>query len=109
MSETLHNIEIKRLYAVHQGDDDRSSGYPRWYFDNAMEATKVAIGRGWWGGNAPVSEKKCLVIDGITAYLLASDVPISINEGPDDELTKKQKILAKLTEEEKKILGVKIC
>lgn len=97
---------IITVYAVHQGDDDRSFGHPAWYFTDNSRATNVAKGRGWYGGNAPVTDKKVLKI-GDTAYLLDRDTPIRLDVGPEDYDAERKNALAKLTDYEKKLLGIK--
>lgn len=99
------SMEIKKVYAVHQGDSERHAGKPFWFFESSADAESVAKGRGWWGGKAPTSEHTALIV-GEHVYLLARPEPVKLNEFPEDELTKKQKALAKLTKEEQKLLGL---
>lgn len=102
--EGLVDGTIIDMWAVHQGDTDRDNGRPKWFFSNACRADIVSKNRGWWGGTAPISRCKGVVIKG-KIYQLASEIPIILNEGPDDILAKKTAALAKLTEEDKKALG----
>ena len=99
-------MEIRKIYAVNQGDTDRYAGQPAWFFDSKDDAVNCSLGRGWYGGNAPVGEHMALVIDG-TAYLLARAEPVALNVTPEDEQAKKNAALAKLTEEERKLLGIR--
>lgn len=99
-------VNIKKVYAVNQGDDDRSSGSPCWFFEDYAAAKNTAFKRGWYGGDAPISEHNVLVVDG-EAYLLARVEPVKLNESPDDILAKKQAVMAKLTDEELKLLGIR--
>lgn len=99
------SMEIRKIYAVNQGDTDRHSGTPKWFFDSKQVAVECSIGRGWYGGNAPIGEHSALVIDG-KAYLLARAEPVALNVTPQDEQAKKNAARAKLTEEERKLLGI---
>ena len=111
--------KIIKVYAVHQGDDDRSSGYPVWFFDDFSKAKTVAAKRGWYGGEAPITERYAICVSQQDSwfteqirvecneyYLLDNTDPIKLNEGPDDILRKKQAALAKLTPEDRKVLGL---
>lgn len=98
-------MEILKIYAVNQGDNDRHSGTPRWFFEDKQIAVNCSIGRGWYGGNAPIGEHSALIIDG-NAYLLARPEPVALNVTPEDEQAKKNAARAKLTEEERKLLGI---
>lgn len=101
-----YDVSIIDVWAVHQGDDDRHSGYPEWFFTSPQEAYEVAAGRGWYGGDAPVSEKKAIVLDGETAYLLKDIEPLELNVGPDDLEERRKNALSKLTDIDKKVLGL---
>lgn len=99
-------VEIKKIYAVNQGDDDRHLGHPCWFFEGRSDADNCAVGRGWYGGNAPVSEQNELIVDG-EAYLLSRVEPVKLNFTPEDEQAKKNAARAKLTDEERKLLGIR--
>jgi hypothetical protein len=43
-------IRLIKVYAVHQGDDDRNSGTPAWFFYSKAQADAMAKGKGWYGG-----------------------------------------------------------
>lgn len=96
---------IVDLFAVHEGDSDRDAGHPKWYFDTELQANDVAQGRGWYGSNAPIAKVKALRI-GDEAYLLSSSTPIDVNLGPQDDTTRRLAALAKLSDFDKKILGL---
>jgi hypothetical protein len=99
-------LAIRKIYAVNQGDDDRHAGSPCWFFENRSDAEQCAVGRGWWGGTAPVSEHNALIVDD-QAYLLTRVEPVRLNFTPDDEQAKRNAARAKLTEEERKLLGIR--
>lgn len=94
------------LFAVHEGDSDRDSGTPKWYFDTKLEAQDVAEGRGWYGGNSPISQVSALKV-GNQAYILRQTEPVTINDGPIDTADRKAQALAKLSPMDRKILGLK--
>ena len=98
-------MNIITLYAVHQGDDDRSWGHPTWWFDNKTKADNIAKGRGWYGGDAPVSQHAAIKIEDDQYLILQNVEPIRLG-GPDDEKLIRAKALKKLTKLEKEILGL---
>lgn len=103
------NGEIVYLFAVHTGDGERTNGTPRWFFTSKLRAEEVANGRGWYGGNSPISDVPAIRVvseDSTQYFLLARVEPLAIDVSPDDELRKKQVALSKLTPEERKLLGV---
>lgn len=99
-------IDLLCVYAVHQGDDDRYSGKPAWYFDSKADAEMIASGRGWYGGKAPISNHKAILGADGNYYLLAKEQPIKLNVGPEDLAEQKEKALKKLTPAERRLLGI---
>lgn len=97
--------KIIDVYVVHGEGDERSIGAPAWIFKDSAKAKLVATGRGWWGGNAHVGTRKAIVVDG-KCYLLDRCGPFVLDEGPDDRLAKKAAAIAKLTSEERDLLGL---
>lgn len=101
-----------KVWAVHQGDDDRSCGSPRWWFSDQTEANNFAKKRGWFGGDAPVSEHCAMVVPGSVTesgrdeyYLTKAKVDLDgVEEKIQNEL--KENALAKLSDEEKRVLGL---
>lgn len=98
-------MKVQKVWAVHQGDDDRSFGHPAWFFTFEADARNAAKGRGWYGGIAPVTERY-IVTSGKKSYLLAKETPVVLNEIPESVLEKRKKILCKLTPEEREVLGL---
>jgi hypothetical protein len=94
------------LYAVYQGGDDRNIGKPKWFFESKVDADDVAFGRGWCNSNAPVREVSVLKV-GPSVYSITSTEPIAVNVGPQDDKIRRALALNKLTESEKKLLGLK--
>jgi hypothetical protein len=98
-------MKIIDVYVVHGEGDDRSIGSPAWVFKDNAKAELVAKGRGWWGGTAHVGARQAIVVDG-KCYLLDKVGPFILDEGPEDRLAKKAAAIAKLTLEERKLLGI---
>ncbi len=98
-------MDIVTLYAVHQGDDDRHWGHPAWYFRTSSEAEHAAKGQGWYGGTAPTSEVRAIKLEDDQYLILRSEDRIRLG-GPEDEKKIRDKALAKLTDLEKRILGI---
>ncbi len=97
--------KIVDLHVVYQGGDDRSPGTPTWYFTSIVDAEDVSQGRGWYGGNACVGKISAIMIAD-QAYVLGKKEPIKVNVGPQDAAERRAAALAKLTEADKKILGI---
>ncbi len=114
MKYNCDDFEIIDVWAVHQGDTDMTVGYPAWYFTEEYKAKEVAFKRGWYCGNAPISKHKAIIVHDVYdfplantfIYLLSSDSQLKLDEGPDDILAKKAKALAKLTKEDRELLGL---
>lgn len=115
-------IKLIKIYAVHQGDSDCHSGSPAWFFYSKQRADDTAKGRGWYGGIAPVREYDAISIyddeqvgrlsgshvdKPATIYLLQHIKPLNMDVGPVDEAKMREAALAKLTETEKELLGLK--
>jgi hypothetical protein len=115
-------IRLIKVYAVHQGDDDRNSGTPAWFFYSKAQADAMAKGKGWYGGTAPVRAYDALSIyndeqvgrlsgshndEPATVYLLQHPHPLKMDQGPVDEKLMREAALAKLTPTEKELLGLK--
>ena len=96
---------VAEVWAVHQGDSERHSGMPKWWFDTKQQADDVAVDRGWYGGTAPVSQHSAIVIGG-SCFVLRDTEAKTLNAGPEDEDEIKQKALAKLSATERKVLGI---
>lgn len=108
----MKKVKTLKIWAVHSGDDDRSCGSPRWWFSNEEEAKFFAKKRGWYGGDAPVSEHLAMCVPGSVTesgrdeyYLRSAKVDLDgVEEKIQTEL--KENALAKLSDEEKKVLGL---
>lgn len=99
--------ELVTLYTVYQGDDDTRIGYVAWYFANEHEAKNTAKGRGWYGSTAPIGTCKAIKLDNEDKYLVLDTENKVVLGGPEATEEKIKAALAKLTETEKILLGLK--
>lgn len=98
------------VWAVYQGDDDRSIGTPTYFFSKRLEAEQFAQDKGWYGGKAPI-KKRHAVSDSGKYYLIDEIVNesgvIDIDQCQEKyDATIRAEALSKLTAEEKRVLGV---
>lgn len=98
--------EIREVFAVHSGGSDVSNGKPTWFFEHRVDADQCAHGRGYYAGDAHVATMMAIFVDG-RVFLLLSDVPVSLNVGPTDEQARINAARAKLTADERKLLGIR--
>lgn len=96
---------LDTVWAVHSGDTEFDDGKPEWWFLNAKEADDEARGRGFYGGHAPVSVHRAIIIGDTEVYLLGQPEPVVIG-GPKDIEEQRRKVLSKLTDAEKRLLGL---
>lgn len=100
------SYEIKEVYSVYTTTDEYGRrGRLVGHFSDKTEADNQAQGQGWYGGKGDVVKIYSITIDGNT-FALQSKETIKLNEIYGDEYYKKQNALAKLTDEEKKLLGL---
>lgn len=96
------------IFAVHQGDDDMRSGTPTWFFTSRERAEACALKRGWYQGTAPISEQHVIQI-GNVAYELRHKSQISLPAldcGPDEIEALRKSAASKLSDAERKVLGL---
>lgn len=78
------------------------------YFTDKCIASEYGKGKGAWGGNCDIAEKQAIEItttSGKAFYLLGKQIdPDLKSKKADEEL--KQKTLASLTEDQKRVLGL---
>lgn len=103
-------VRIFEVWAVHQGDDDRGSGFPEWFFDSEAAARKHAEKRGWYGSDAPISKRKAYDLrSGGKILILDNKFPEPVIMGYSEAVEnqkKRNKALAKLTKEDREVLGL---
>ena len=94
------------IFAVYQGDDDRSCGEPAFFYTNETVAEKKSIGTGWYGGKARVEKRQAVLIN--KKHYLIDNIGVIDLDGKDqfnkNELIKSAK--KKLTKEELEALGL---
>lgn len=73
------------------------------------EAEKAAKGQGWYGGMGAV-DPEVVLADGPLFYLLKEPGPVQVLDkwvNPDEKQRKRDEALAKLTDEEIQLLGIR--
>ena len=101
------DVVIIKVYAHHGDGGDRGTGPIRGYCSTRHDAEQAAKGQGWYGGDGWVSEAHAIEINH-KVYVLADKDPIDLdgkNARSDAEL--KEKTLASLTADQKRVLGLK--
>lgn len=98
------------VWTVHRDNDDRSDGPITDVCGTRALAEAAAKGSGWYGGDAPVRTHHAIRVGNAT-YLLQSEDPVCVAFSLDDlvlahEHATRLKALAKLTPEERRVLGL---
>lgn len=96
---------MKSVWAVHDGATDSIPGKPKWFFSERQDADFYAKGRGYYGSTARVS-RQYLIKDEGEWYLLDNALQIIELDVMDEKSEKMKEALDKLTEEDKKVLGL---
>lgn len=101
---------IKEVYAAYETVDEYGRrGSCRGIFTSRSRADNEAIGIGGYGGAGSVVTKNVIIFDGI-AYLLDSPIPVELDISSKEAKAAREKLkasaIAKLTENERKVLGV---
>lgn len=100
------DYEIITAYAVHGDGGEHGVGPIVVVCSTEDKANKVCKGRGWWGGNGMIAQRKVLRI-GKTHFLLEREFSIDM----DGEIAKKKedhkkKLLDNMSEYDKHVLGL---
>lgn len=105
--DELAEPKIITLFALHT-DSERSLGEPFEFYIDENRAVEMAKGRGWYGGAAPCRPVTAIVWPDGRYYLLRSDTPIPVDcsEGRPAADVLKERALAKLSLEERRVLGL---
>lgn len=105
-------MKLITVYAAFETVDDcgRHGNLIGVFSDEGMAAGH-AIGHGWYGGNGSVTPRKALVVneEPLQVYLLDEECPKKYKVGTnliEDTKDRKKKALAKLTKEDKELLGI---
>ncbi len=96
--------QIIEIFAIYETTDERGSRAhkPCGFAAEAVSANKFAAGKGWYGGPGTVVIVPALIVDGETYPLLTSGPVVVVTS---EEYTR-QAALAKLTKEERGVLGL---
>jgi hypothetical protein len=100
---------VVTIYTVHRNNDDHSNGEATEFCSTQAIADRVANGSGWYGGNAPVEERKAYC-DGGKYYLLDArhTEPVDIDGTIAAAKAKaRDAALAKLSHADREALGLK--
>lgn len=93
---SMKTVSYEAFHAYDPGDGPLYTGGTIGYFSKEEDAKEVAKGRGAWGGDAIVEHVKMKV-----------KIFDSMKEFEDDKVkSKRKKALAKLSEEDRKLLGL---
>lgn len=103
---TAPDYKLFPMWVVYENADERGDGTPAWFFSNEVVARQQAAGRGWYGGDAPVREHHGLQTSDGRVYWLQQEEPIALNFTPADAKKMRQRALAKLTRDERMLLGL---
>ena len=106
--EAKRGYQIMTVYCAHgDGGDEYRRGPVIGVFTDENRADRHADGKGWYGGNGGVSERKAIHLSDGTVYLIEGS-PIDLNlTARQHDAEVRLKALNKLTAEEKRILGIK--
>ena len=104
------NVVIKEVYAAYETVDEYGRlGSRRGIFTTRSRADKEAIGIGWYGGAGSVMTKNVIIVDD-KAYLLDSPNPVELDVSSKEAEAERERLkksaLAKLSADERKVLGV---
>lgn len=102
---TNQTVKLLDVYAVYHYAANPTSKLFRWFFDTEATAREFITTQGLVGKNATVRPRAAIQL-GDHVYLLEKTEPIFINTGCDTQTVQRRVALAKLTEAERKLLGL---
>lgn len=96
--------DVRTVYEViGQDDNERETHYG--YYADAEVAQRIAAGKGSWGRDGLVKPRRAIANEsGNLCYLIQNEEPVKIYRHENDY--QREKILAKLTPEERRVLGL---
>jgi hypothetical protein len=103
----INDIHLIKVYAYHGDGGDRGTGPILGYCSTKYQADLESTHTGFYGGKGWVSETSAIRINN-EVYILAGEHPVDLDgvkAKSDAEL--KEKTLASLTDEQKRVLGLK--
>lgn len=103
------STEYATFYIVWTTEDERGTrGSVVGVYTNSADAEKAKEGKGWWGGPGDVEKADGWFVGDYVMFprvkVLREDIDVNLPQRTEE---KRQAALAKLTEEEKQLLGVK--
>jgi hypothetical protein len=102
----MDDVKFVTVWAVLLGGDDKSSGNPAEWYSTEPIAKIAAKNRGWYGGDATIARYHAIQVNGST-YILQYRLPVDLDQEQAKQVERvKQESLSKLTDEERKALGI---
>ena len=94
------------IWSAYKADDEGCRGVIIGYYSTKSFAEKASKGKGWWGADGEIQALDALKV-GNDVWLLAKMHPLDVDDVTciDDEVLRKE-TLAKLTVEQRRVLGV---
>ncbi len=112
LSKKNPNIDkVLAVYSVSENSGKARIPSALFDMDHAAEAVAFGKGKGEWGGDVSPDPRFAIPNEDLECpgwYLLASEVPLTKNNGPDLTKLAKRKALSVLTFKEAQALGIKI-
>lgn len=103
--ETM-SAEIFKIYATHASKDEYNIGPIIGFFSNRTTAELFGQGKGWFGGNGSVTAEWAVKIDGKYYHLVSCQSIDLDRKASEADAMLKQQILASLTPDQKRVLGL---
>lgn len=100
-------MNIQKIFSVHVTTNEYGKhGECLGYFEEEAAATEASKNKGWYGGDASVSEVNVVEIEG-KLYILEDTKPIELHATEHAKLImKRRKARAKLSDDEREALGL---
>jgi hypothetical protein len=99
-------VEIIKVYEYHGDGGERGFGPILGYTANHADAVAATRGKGWYGGDAHISTLNCIKI-GDECYVLKQTDPIRLDGDKAVDDARRARLMAQLTPEDKRVLGIK--
>lgn len=108
MNDTFNkDVSIIKVWAYHGDGGDRGTGPILGYCSSKYDADQKAKHSGWYGGQGWVAEHTAIKINH-DIYVLANPQPIDLDGvKAQSDADLKAKTLASLTDDQKRVLGIK--
>ena len=98
--------QIIKVYTYHGDGGERGLGPILGYTTNKADAVAATRGKGWYGGDAHISEDDAIKV-GDEVFFLKSTTPVRLDGDRKVDEERRQRLLAQLSPEDKRVLGIK--